>query len=129
MSYWNNYWHKFTYIGRFGDHLHIRDLPIELRGIDVTDHFGTKKDSKIGNVVVCGSPGEVANNKNEGFLFDAKLGNGKEFTTTGNMHRTFIRNSIWIMIALGSPDQLRQRVSWALSQVSSNILSCLHHRN
>ncbi len=107
-------------MGRFGDYLYIRDLPSELRGVDVTNHFENVKEGDSGNVVVCGSPGEISNNKSEGFLFDANVMVPGEniFTVTGYIPRSFSRNVVWMMIKLLSPDQLRQRVSWALSQVS-----------
>ena len=112
MSRWNNNWHKFTYIGRFGDHLSLGDLPTNLRGIDVMNYFGNTQGGSSSNVIVCGSPGEVANDKSGGFKFDID----GDFDT-GNLSLWHQRKFIWIMIALGSPDQLRQRVSWAMAQV------------
>lgn len=113
MTRWNNNWHKFTYVGRFGDRLRLSDLPTNLRGVDVTNYFGDTQGGDSSNVLVCGSPGEVANDKSGGFKFDIDL----DFDT-GTLRRRDQRNFIWTMIGLGAADQLRQRVSWALAQVS-----------
>jgi len=111
MSRWNNNWHKFTYIGRFGDHLSLSDLPTNLRGLDVMNYFGSTQGSDSSKVLVCGSPGEVANDKSGGFRFDLDTG----FSTVDS--RSSQRKFVWTMIALDSLDQLRQRVSWAMSQI------------
>ena len=113
MSRWNNNWHKFTYVGRFGDYLRLGDLPTDLRRTEVLEYFDDSDEGDTINVLVCGSPGEIGNEKDKGFLFDANTG----FSTVG-WSTTNNRKYVWIMIALGASDQLRQRISWALSQVS-----------
>ncbi len=113
MSRWNNNWNKFTYVGRFGDTQGLSDLPSTLRGADVIDYFGTTERNLSNNALVCGSPGEVANDKSEGLKFDILGGVTSNIEVLGNN-----RKFVWIMIVLGAPDQLRQRVSWAMSQVS-----------
>lgn len=116
MANWNNNWHKFTYIGRFGDYLKLGDLPNDLRRVEVTNYFDKTVESDNSKMLVCGSPGEVANSKDDGLLLDASTG----FSTLGwNTGKS--REYVWIMIALGAPDQLRQRVAWALSQVGRFI--------
>jgi hypothetical protein len=119
MSRWNNNWHKFPYVGRFGDSLRLGDLTNDLRKVEVTNYFGDSDESDNSQVLVCGSPGEISNSKNQEFLFDANTGFATNGLYTGNN-----RKYVWIMIALGASDQLRQRVAWALSQVS--IFLCRH---
>ena len=113
MSNWNNNWYKFTYIGRFGDTVKLSDLPTDLRSADIIEFFQSAEDDTSSVAVVCGSPGEVSNLKGETFQYQP--GNGFETTRwdAGNN-----RKYVWTMIAMGAPDQLRQRVAWALSQVS-----------
>ena len=124
MANWNNNWHKFTYIGRFGDDMNIGDLPNDLKTVDVTNYFSNTIESMTGNTLVCGSPGEVGNLKGEDFLFDSPT------YETFDWHTGFSRKYVWINIALNAPDQLRQRVAWSLSQVSlilTNDLGFLIH--
>lgn len=113
MANWNNNWQKFTLIGRFGDTLRIGDLPNDLRREEVIDYFDDSDDSANSKVFICGSPGEVSNKKTNDFKFDAS----GDFSTVG-WNTANNRKYVWIMIALQASDQLRQRVSWALAQVS-----------
>lgn len=115
MANWNNNNQKFTYVGRFGDYLKLGDLPNDFRRVEVTNYFDDTVD-KTGDskVLVCGSPGEVSNNASDQFLFDPYDG----YQTIGRFpgHN---RNYVWIMVVLSASDQLRQRVAWAFSQVST----------
>lgn len=70
--------------------------------------------SETTGVPVCGSPGEVRNMKEKGFMFDMFH---KDYTTQLN-RRGRNKEYVWMMIALSASDQLRQRVAWALSQVN-----------
>ena len=112
MANWNNNWHKFTYVGRFGDLLNLGDLPNDLRRQEVIDFFDDSLKSSDSKVLVCGSHGEISNVNSGMFLFDTNNGYSTTGWNTGNN-----RKYVWIMIALSAPDQLRQRVAWALSQV------------
>jgi hypothetical protein len=113
MSNWNNNWHKFTYVGRFGDNLMLADLPNNLRSVAVTDYFDDSVNDDERTMLVCGSPGEVRSMKDEEILLDAHT----DFRSLGSSIDNN-RKYIWIMVALSANDQLRQRVAWALSQVS-----------
>ena len=123
MANWNNNWHKFTYVGRFGDYLKLGDLPNDLRSDEVTNYFEPSDEGDNSKILVCGSPGEVSSNRDQGFFFDVD----NDFSTVG-LYVGHNRKYIWTMVALSASDQLRQRVAWALSQVrkcfkidSSNI--------
>lgn len=116
MSRWNNNWHKFTYVGRFGDTMSLGDLPNDLRKVEVIDYFDESDKNLESLMMVCGSPGEVTNNKTGGFLFDADTGYQTVPWYVGNN-----KKYVWIMVALNANDQLRQRVAWALSQVRRKI--------
>ena len=67
--------------------------------------------------VVCGSDGEVANNPNlpkeQTNMFRMwETANGAFYPGFGRQ-----KSNLWSMVALEAPDQLRQRVAWALSQI------------
>jgi uncharacterized protein (DUF1800 family)/uncharacterized protein (DUF1501 family) len=71
----------------------------------------------------CGSPGEVANDPSKGhqFLFFAMFPHSdREYDNPYEPrvnHHTTPKSATWTMKALYGNDQLRQRVSWALSQI------------
>ena len=73
---------------------------------DGDDNVITLVNTKNG--LVCGSRGEVQNKKEQGFIFDFSFG-----TDLGGYNSAIV----WLMVVQNAPDQLRQRVAWALSQV------------
>ena len=111
MANWNNNWKKFTYVGRFGDSIKTGDLSNDLRTMKVIEYFDDTGSDNSGDLLVCGSPGEVSNARNEEFQFEAY----NSFQTLSTYQNS---NHVWTMIALKASDQLRQRVAWAFSQVS-----------
>lgn len=126
MANWENNWHKFTYIGRFGDSLLLDDLPTNLRTAAVTNYFDDTSDADDSQmlVTVCGSPGEVGNNRDEGFQFDVSGG-----YRTVEWNRSRNRKYVWIMLALQGADQLRQRVAWALAQILVVVTEAIADQN
>jgi hypothetical protein len=113
MDRWANNYHKFTYVGRRGDHLKIRDLPNELRTEALTSFYDQEVNGVSGGILVCGSPGEVSNEKQYGFYFDVDNSYQTGYWGAGDNRR-----HSWIMLSLSAQDQLRQRVAWAFAQVS-----------
>jgi len=114
MSRWDNNKNKFTFIGRYGDEIKVRDLPINLKTQEVINHFSDDVGDNKSSIFVCGSPGEVGNDKKLGFRFD--VFNNEQYMS-GRWHKGFGRNYVWLMIVLSTVDQLRQRVAYALSQI------------
>lgn len=114
MANWNNNWQKFTYVGRFGDNLKLGDLPNDLRRPEVTKYFDDTAATDDSLSLVCGSPGEIANDETNVFMFDADTGFQTVSWSLSNN-----RKYVWLMVALSANDQLRQRVAWALAQVST----------
>ncbi len=112
MYRWHDNNHKFTYVGRYGDTMRIRDLPNDLRTKAVTDYYQNEAGLDSSGVIVCGSLNEVENNKMQGFSFDVNNGFQTGWWLTGDN-----KKNTWVMINLNAPDQLRQRVAWALAQV------------
>lgn len=116
MARWNTNWQKLLYVGRFGDYLEVGDLPNTLKRVEVADFFDNESGSGEVKVMVCGSPGEVSNDKNNGLIYDAHT----EFFTVLSIrgyNKQYNRHYVWLMIALKASDQLRQRVAWAFAQV------------
>ena len=94
----------------------LADLPNNLRSVAVTDYFDDSVNNDERTMLVCGSPGEVRSKKEEDILFDVNTGS-IGFRSLGYT-RDKNRKYVWVMVALSANDQLRQRVAWALSQVS-----------
>ena len=114
MDRWHNNYHKFPFIGRFGDYMRIRDLPNEVRTENVTSFYDNASNENSNGVLVCGSPDEVSNDRTLEFVFDV---NNNGFST-GYYDPAGNKDNVWIMVSLEANDQLRQRAAWALSQVS-----------
>jgi len=121
ISRWNMYNNRFPYIGRFGDKVLLRNFPTILKNDPaVTEYFGNGNDdvqSFTDGVLVCGSPGEVENKKENGLLFDSDIPYLKKEFKSQPYNPGKNREYVWIMIVLSAPDQLRQRLAWALSQI------------
>jgi len=108
---WDTHSPMFEKLGRFGDAVKFVDLPNEIRLDEVAQHFGAATEVGGGGVVVCGSPDETANDRSLGQLFEFRH---RKATAWGTERQ---REHIWTQIALGAPDQLRQRVAWSLAQL------------
>mmetsp|Transcript_1433 Transcript_1433/g.2264 ORF Transcript_1433/g.2264 Transcript_1433/m.2264 type:complete len:3782 (+) Transcript_1433:192-11537(+) len=111
ITRWTNNHQRFTYVGRFGDSVRFRDLPNEIRLDQVAEWYNATGSITGSGVIVCGSPGEVSNDETLGTGFDFATGRD----TTWNMGRN--REAVWTSVALTAPDQLRQRVAFAFSQL------------
>lgn len=123
MNRWQNNKARFGAAGKLYDWIHYYQLPSELRTFELSEHFGFTADSityvPSENVVVCGSPNEVANDASLGGsilrgAFDSFTRFGR---TTAADELARQKRKVWTKIALESQDQLRQRVAWALSQI------------
>jgi hypothetical protein len=111
MSRWEANKHLFSFIGRFGDPLKIKDLPNILRTESFISYYDRDWTGTSNSHLVCGSPGEVSNDPLEGFKFETS--SDFQTSTFGDDHR----RNVWLMLALSAKDQLRQRIAWAFSQV------------
>eukprot|EP00554_Chaetoceros_debilis_P007442 CAMPEP_0194077066 /NCGR_PEP_ID=MMETSP0149-20130528/3732_1 /TAXON_ID=122233 /ORGANISM="Chaetoceros debilis, Strain MM31A-1" /LENGTH=4275 /DNA_ID=CAMNT_0038757959 /DNA_START=113 /DNA_END=12940 /DNA_ORIENTATION=+ len=120
MYRWQDNKHKFSYIGRYGDTMKLRDLPNDLRTEDVNGFYQDDGDIDTSGVLVCGSPEEVENDKSLGTVFDIS----NHFQTT-YWNPSNNKKSVWLMTALDAPDQLRQRVAWGLAQILVVVQSAI----
>lgn len=120
MSRWTNNHVYFQRVGRFGDNVKFRDLPNGLRTLAIAEEYGADPESVAGtSVLVCGSVGEVSNDKALGEQYHQARFNTKSGDYYGKVNQAFDKqkNSVWYTIALTAEDQLRQRVAWALSLI------------
>jgi cullin-associated NEDD8-dissociated protein 1 len=111
---------NFPVVGRLGDRTNFKGLPNELIREDIAQSFGLDSGvvAEAGAVMVCGSPFEVATNHN--LKSGPKNLGGFDMETAHNntsYRKQGQRNSIWVDIAFKAPDQLRQRMAHALSQI------------
>jgi len=122
MSRWNVGDH--SYLGRLGDEVDFIDLPSEVQSKTLASQLGALYDEVdspgIHHSLLCGSPGEVANDprlgarlpfETDGFDLVRNLTDSEFFSGTGG------DKSAWIMSSLYADDQLRQRVAFAISEI------------
>jgi len=120
VTRWDESYRKFIYVGRFGDSLRLVDLPNELRKDQVLAYFGASGKMSGGGVIICGSPGEVANDQSKDSVFDVETGYETPSYYIGDN-----RKFVWTMLALNATDQFRQRVAWALAQILVVVKSAI----
>ena len=102
-------------LGRLGDTVAVYE------SLDLQDAFEDLLDDNdynfAGSALICGSPNEISNDR-QGALFRGAFDAvtpGNRTTSTDDLEQQ--KTSIWLEIALKSPDQLRQKVAWILSQI------------
>ena len=114
-------------IGRAGDTVDFAALPNSVQ----TPEFATSINALVQNddltttgTEACGSYGEVANDPSLGNRYHSFLTIDDDYrideTTDYLTHQYRVQNGkmmVWQMVALNSPDQLRQRMAWALAQI------------
>eukprot|EP00746_Dinoflagellata_sp_MGD_P168408 gnl/MRDRNA2_/MRDRNA2_99843_c0_seq1.p1 gnl/MRDRNA2_/MRDRNA2_99843_c0~~gnl/MRDRNA2_/MRDRNA2_99843_c0_seq1.p1 ORF type:complete len:1948 (-),score=297.36 gnl/MRDRNA2_/MRDRNA2_99843_c0_seq1:198-6041(-) len=117
------------YIGKYGETIDFSDLPQPLQTQALADAFGAVgKSGKL--EVVCGSPGEIANDPVKGHRasFFSIFGNNNkdnprifwdsQYDVLYDYGTPSVsRASVWLMKATYGNDQLRQRMAWALAQI------------
>ena len=124
MGRWQDNSKRFPLLGVFEETVDFIDLPKSVQKVEVAENFGATVEITEEDLVErCGSPGEVAN--------DPILGNRFQFAQTSQrevqfpsenavdfpMKNNHIKNAIWTGVVLNAPDQLRQRIAFALSQI------------
>jgi Protein of unknown function (DUF1800) len=111
------------YVGRLGDTVHYYNFPKSLKSEQMNQFFGFSADAinytDSKGVIVCGSPNEIENDLSLGGsqgrgAFDVFTDN---FVTSETVEFVKQKRIVWTHIALMGPDQLRQRMAWALSQI------------
>jgi uncharacterized protein (DUF1800 family) len=122
---------KVNLIGKLGDTIDFNKLHLSFQTADFAKLCGVKMvgGGTYDGAEYCGSPGEGANEPKlghrAGFFLTPRLS-----ATAGSMSRSYCKDMricpsrsygdnaarVWANVALTAPDQLRQRVAWALAQ-------------
>ncbi len=118
-------------VGNYGDVINFNDLPPAAKSPNVITDLGGAIISESGAVVeVCSSSGEVANSPVAGhqYLLQKAGDADEEFSDSLDQDhdRWDSNHMVWNTVSLNAPDQLRQRIAWALSSifvVSGNSIS------
>jgi len=108
---------SFPRVGQLDDVVKFSTLPTNLNTQATIDAVGkTVSNAAQESVVVCGSVGEVANQPSKGEGFQYPWDHYKNILDVAfDMDKQ--RHTVWAYLALTAPDQLRQRMAWALSQI------------
>lgn len=121
MSRWRSYSSatRMPTLGRFGDTVDVATLPESVRTLAVAEAFGAVAAARDARTEVCGSPYEVPNQPRLGHRFTTWLsaidqGNEALFRSYSITNG---KSMVHTALALYAPDQLRQRMAWALSQI------------
>ncbi|CAJ1332243.1 unnamed protein product [Effrenium voratum] len=107
-----------NFVGVFNDIVDIRSLPQSLQTVRVGRAFGAL-DSFGTFAEICGSPGEVPNKAQHLYPFHLKdEALDLSFDVAYDSENVALsKASVWSQLALQAPDQLRQRMAWALAQI------------
>ncbi|KAL7541734.1 hypothetical protein ACHAXR_011178 [Thalassiosira sp. AJA248-18] len=109
-------------VGNFGDTISFNELPNSAKSAAVITALGGSVAADSGPIIeVCGSPGEVGNDPSFGHQYLLqKYGDAEAepVDTLDQDHEPQLANQmVWTTVSLNAPDQLRHRVSWALSSI------------
>ena len=112
------------YVGRLGDSIRFEDLEPNLQTVNMAKALGVNSTTSTIAFDACGSRAEVANDPllgNTLFFFDDRCfqfsvkRHPRELDFKHQITRG--KNMVFTNVVMQSPDQLRQRVAWALSQI------------
>ena len=132
MTRWENNKSVFgPRLGVYNQNTNLRDFPdgYKFRPFALAI-FGTYPVTST-NVLVCGSPNEVANDMNLVYEGNFQIEVGFWDAATTIEDKGYQRTTVWTKIAMHEEDQLRQRVAFALSHIFAiqpvNILTEYTH--
>ena len=106
---------KIVFVAKLGNSIAYRDLPSNLKTNSIAEYFGAIAyiDGGAGTVV-CGSHGEVANDRTLREQFEVRT-DGEQVSDSDMMENQ--RHVVWYEVGINAPDQLRQRMAFALSEM------------
>tara|TARA_B110000091_G_scaffold104172_1_gene113181 strand:+ start:83 stop:1282 length:1200 start_codon:yes stop_codon:yes gene_type:complete len=121
MSRWKIRKKHFALVGRFGEAVQFQSLPVELQTLPMATVAGAIQTAPDGGFEACGSRGETKNDPFKGHLyqFSSKFNDIRILKEELDypMDQQDSKSNIWANVVLKSPDQLRHRVAWSLSQI------------
>jgi uncharacterized protein (DUF1800 family) len=106
-------------IGVFGAQVDFVSLPTNLQSAHMGTALGVPRADSSSSLgfEACGSRGEVAGKPEYGNLYNGLSRSYPQGVRYGYYHWDGISSRVWTSSVLAAPDQLRQRVAWALAQV------------
>lgn len=116
MERWEMNKELFPFVGRYNGTVLFQDLPISLQQDNVAEEFGAAGQDADGLIVVCGSVNEIPNDLSKGYTGFA-MSIEDDYEDKNSQEKKDQRNAVWLDTVLSAPDQLRQRMAWALSQL------------
>ena len=122
MSRWNNQMssNQFAKLGRYGDTVEFKNLPTVAQTSEMAAEVNSV-GTPMGVVETCGSPGEVSNKPEYGHRYKMFMTHKTEYLGVEGWNQRYDHDNgqrtAWTTIALNAKDQLRQRLSWAMSQI------------
>eukprot|EP00945_MAST-04E_sp_MAST-4E-sp1_P002536 g2536.t1 len=123
MQRWKDKVNRFIqFVGRYGDSVNFENLNSEVQTYELAEMANAVAGGASDGFESCGSRGEIRNEEKYGHLyrFPSKrldLGIDANNELDFPYYRTEGKHMVWLNVALKSPDQLRQKVAWALSQI------------
>lgn len=117
MSRWDNNKGEpyIVLVTKLGNEIAYRDLPSNLKTTSIAEYFGaTAIENEGAGTVVCGSHGEVANDRSHREQFDFRS-DEEQVTSSAVMDNQ--RHVVWYENNLWAQDQFRQRMAFALSEL------------
>lgn len=112
---------KIPYIGRYGDDMDFAALPTDYQTDDMAEAVDAIVSRSDDVFEVCGSAHEVGNEPTYGHLYPFPTSNANSGffarQTEIPMNPNMAMGAVWSTNAVFAADQLRQKVSWALSQI------------
>jgi uncharacterized protein (DUF1800 family)/uncharacterized protein (DUF1501 family) len=135
MNRWKQKVDKFIpRVGRYGDSVNFESLNSEVQTYELAKIANAVSSDGSDGYESCGSPGEVKNIPQNLHLYrfpSRRLDLGIDANTELDFphYRAEGKHMVWLNVALNSPDQLRQKVAWALSQILVISESGLNSKN
>jgi hypothetical protein len=117
LQRWKDSRRGFTYVGRLGDPADFAELPAVLQSAGFAARVGSVALARGALGEVCGSPGEVASKPALGHRASVDGPLSSPPLQDSRIYSPNVKVAVWMQRALAAPDQLRQRVAWALSQI------------
>lgn len=108
-----------AWVGRLGDTVDFRSLGVDLQTADMASFAGATAYREAGvDLDACGSPGEASNEPSLGHRYHFENGATARLDDLDHTYPVNdVNEMLWTNVVLTAPDQLRQRVAWALSQI------------
>mmetsp|Transcript_34397 Transcript_34397/g.94802 ORF Transcript_34397/g.94802 Transcript_34397/m.94802 type:complete len:1606 (+) Transcript_34397:291-5108(+) len=114
-------------LGRLGDEIDFVQLPSSVQTVEMANHVGALAAGGTAGFEACGSPGEVANEPHLGHQWGIYYSEDASdlveqprrqvFNLTSDYSFRDAKSNVWLNVVFSAPDQLRQRVAWALAQI------------